>query len=43
MDKEIRARGIEAMRLDPNARERWLDVVEAAVFERLQPSQLALL
>jgi len=43
VDKEIRAKGIEALRLDPNARETWLDVVEAAVFERLQPSQLALL
>jgi nicotinamide riboside kinase len=42
-DKEIRARGIEALRLDPARREHWLDDVERAVIDRLQPPQLALL
>jgi hypothetical protein len=43
VDREIRTKGIPALRLDPAARDRWLDVVEAAVIERLQPPQLALL
>ena len=43
LDRALQRRGIEPLRLDPGAREAWLDVVEAAVWRRLQPAQLELL
>ena len=41
--RELDARGVSALRLDPSARERWLDVVEEDVFGRLDDGQLPLL
>jgi nicotinamide riboside kinase len=40
---ELEHFGVEPLRLDPAGREGWLDVVEAAVVERLAPPQLELL
>jgi nicotinamide riboside kinase len=41
--RELERRGLHPLRLDPTGRAGWLDAVEAAVFERLQPAQLRLL
>jgi molybdopterin-guanine dinucleotide biosynthesis protein len=41
--REIKRRGLSALRLDPAKRDRWLDEVEREVLARLQPPQLALL
>ncbi|MEZ4247744.1 MAG: ATP-binding protein [Polyangiales bacterium] len=41
--RELDARGVNVLRLDPSARERWLDVVEEDVFGRLDDGQLPLL
>ena len=43
LDEWLDARGVNVLRLDPSARERWLDVVEEDVFGRLDDGQLPLL
>ena len=40
---ELEKRGLESLRLDPEAREGWLEEVQAVVDERLQPPQMPLL
>jgi len=43
LDRELAARDLEPMRLDPTDRSGWLDSVETLIWERLQPPQLPLL
>ena len=43
LDREVAARGLSPLRLAPDDRDRWLDRVESAVWERLRPAQLRLL
>ena len=43
LDREIAERKLSALRLDPAARDGWLDAAEHAVMERLSPRQLQLL
>lgn len=43
LDREIAERKLSALRLDPAARDGWLDAAEQAVMERLSPRQLQLL
>lgn len=43
LDREIGARNLEPMRLDPSDRGGWLDAVEALIWDRLRPPQLPLL
>jgi hypothetical protein len=43
VQRELEARGLSALQLDPLERERWLDRVETEVLARLQPPQLPLL
>jgi nicotinamide riboside kinase len=43
LDQQLDRRGLQPLRLDPAARERWLDRVEHAAWERLRPAQLELL
>jgi nicotinamide riboside kinase len=43
LDRELEARGLRPLRLDPASREGWLDTVEAAAWEQLKPAQLELL
>ena len=40
--EELAERGLAALRLDPEARASWLETVERAVWDRLQPAQLSL-
>lgn len=41
--REMVHRGVTPLRLDPACRTGWLDAVESAVLDRLQPAQLRLL
>jgi hypothetical protein len=41
--EELDARGLQALRLEPAARERWLDIVEDAIRSQLDTPQLSLL
>ena len=43
LDRELERRGLEALRLQPDARVGWLDAVEAAAWDVLRPAQLPLL
>ncbi len=43
LDRELNLRGLLALRLDPQERDRWLDSVEVEVWARLRPTQLPLL
>ena len=43
VDRELARRDLPALRLDHDAREGWLDIVEAAAWRVLQPAQLPLL
>ena len=43
LDREIERRGLEPLRLQADAREGWLDTVEAAAWSVLRPAQLQLL
>ena len=43
LSREIEARGLSAMRLDPDRRSGWLDETERLVWEQVQPRQLSLL
>jgi nicotinamide riboside kinase len=43
LDRELERRALRPLRLDPAARAGWLDAVEAAAWEVLQPAQLPLL
>jgi len=43
LERELVARRLFALPLDPNARDRWLEVVEREVWARLRPAQLSLL
>jgi hypothetical protein len=43
LDREIVERELAALRLDPSARDGWLDAAEQAVMDRLSPRQLKLL
>ena len=43
LERELAARGLAALRLDPGSRAGWLDTVEAEVWRRLAPAQLQLL
>ena len=43
LDREIERRGLEPLRLQADAREGWLDAVEAAAWGVLRPAQLQLL
>lgn len=43
VQRELHARELQALHLDPDARDRWLDDVEHEVLARLQPPQLPLL
>jgi nicotinamide riboside kinase len=43
LDRELARRELPVLRLAPEARERWLDVVEHEVMRRLAPPQLPLL
>jgi nicotinamide riboside kinase len=41
--EELESRGLDALRLQPAARERWLDIVEDAIRSQLDTPQLSLL
>jgi nicotinamide riboside kinase len=43
LERELERRGLTPLRLDPQARESWLDVAEAAAWNVLRPAQLQLL
>ncbi len=43
LEREIVERELAALRLDPSARDGWLDAAEQAVMDRLSPRQLKLL
>ena len=43
LDRELERRRLQPLRLDPAARERWLDIVESAAWAVLRPAQLQLL
>lgn len=43
LTREITGRGLDATRLDPEQRARWLDQTERMVWERIRPRQLSLL
>ena len=43
LDRELERRGLTPLRLDPEAREGWLESVEAAAWRVLRPAQLPLL
>jgi nicotinamide riboside kinase len=43
LDREIERRGLAPLRLQPDARDGWLDKVEAAAWGVLRPAQLQLL
>ena len=43
LDRELTERGLDALRLDPEGREAWLDTVERVALDRLRPAQLPLL
>lgn len=43
LGRELRTREVPMLRLDPDDRERWLDVVEAAIRTRIDAPQLPLL
>jgi nicotinamide riboside kinase len=43
LDRELERRGLRPVRLDPSDRTRWIDGVEAVVWDRLRPPQLPLL
>lgn len=43
LEIELERRGFEALRLDPLARSRWVDRIEAIVRDRIRPPQLELL
>jgi len=43
LEREIGERGLGVLRLDPALRPEWLDTVEQAAWQRLQPAQLRLL
>jgi nicotinamide riboside kinase len=43
LDRELGRRNLQAVRLDSLGREKWLDAVERAVWDRLRPAQLSFL
>lgn len=43
LDRELRARGLEPLRLRPEARDRWIERIEEVVWDRIRPAQLRLL
>ena len=43
LHRELERRGLSPLRLQPDAREGWLDAVEAAAWDVLRPAQLRLL
>jgi nicotinamide riboside kinase len=43
LDLELARRGFTALRLDPSDRGGWIDSVESAAWERLEPAQMSLL
>lgn len=43
LERELSARGLSPVRLDPRHRAGWVEAVEAEVVERLRPPQLSLL
>jgi nicotinamide riboside kinase len=43
LGRELAARGLTPLHLDPSGRADWLDAVEAAVLDRLRPAQMRLL
>jgi hypothetical protein len=43
LGRELQARGLDCLFLDPEGRPQWVDAVELAVMERLRPLQLPLL
>lgn len=43
LDRELAARSLEPLRLGTDSRDHWIDDVEAAVWQHLQPAQLPLL
>src|SRR5687768_10582993 len=43
LDQQLERRALPTLRLDPEAREGWLDEVERAAWELLRPAQLELL
>jgi hypothetical protein len=42
LERELAARGIPALRLEPGARDSWIDRVEEAALALLKPRQLQL-
>jgi thymidylate kinase len=43
LDRELERRALRPLRLDPAARETWVDAVEAATWQVVRPAQLPLL
>ena len=43
LEREVTARGLQTLRLDPENRDRWLDGVEAEVLDMIRPPQMKLL
>lgn len=43
LDRELDRRNLQAVRLDSLGREKWLDAVEQAAWDRLRPAQLSFL